>query len=258
LATSISNDVIDVLARSEFNDTGLKLPGTPGGPDALPRDLYMKTDKVLKACGLKWNRSAGRHLGDATEVVEQAILTGQYTDAKVEFQAYYTPPELAEYVVEKALIQSGMTVLEPSAGHGALVHEILSDGGMITAFEIDAAAREVLFNKFPDLLDNGCGVNFMESQIVADFDRVVMNPPFAKSQEVHHVMRAMDHVKVGGRLVSIMTPGIRTREGAYTALRNRLESDKWGYRIEDLPENSFKSSGTGVRTVLLIADRYMP
>ncbi len=75
----ISNDVSNVLANSKAESNKLYLP-----EGQLERKLYMAVDKCLKALGGKWNRSAKAHIfqKDVEFIVEEVVLTGEYTDQK--------------------------------------------------------------------------------------------------------------------------------------------------------------------------------
>lgn len=78
----ITNDVLDVLKAASTNGNALAINGQ------LDRSLYARTNKVLEACGGQWNRKAKAHLfeGDAGDALEQVVLTGEYTNRKVELQ----------------------------------------------------------------------------------------------------------------------------------------------------------------------------
>ncbi len=85
------------------------------------------------------------------------------------------------------------------------------------------------------------------------FDRVLMNPPFAKQADVRHVQHALGFLKkrrAGGLLVAIMARGVRFRTDRLATGFRTLVEDREG-RIEDLPDGSFRAAGTDVRTVLV-------
>lgn len=86
------------------------------------------------------------------------------------------------------------------------------------------------------------------------FDRIVMNPPFARSQDVTHVTKAFGHLLPGGRLVSVMAAGVTFRQDrAYREFRSLLDSVDG--TIEQNPADSFKLSGTAVNTVTVMMER---
>ncbi len=89
----------------------------------LDWSTYVAVNKVLESIGGKWNRKAKGHVFevDPGDVLEEVILTGEYSNKKQDFGFFETLPELAKKVIELADIQPRMSILEPSAGRGALV-----------------------------------------------------------------------------------------------------------------------------------------
>lgn len=246
---NISPEVLEVLNRSTITDNSLTLP-----PEQLDRDLYVKVDKVLKAAGGKWNRKAKAHLfqDDPRKVLGLAIETGKIVDPKKEFEAFYTPPRLAKLLVEEAKVGPAMTVLEPSAGEGAIALALREHWASpeIKCFEV----RPESFKKIEAAFATVCCDFLQVEPIGYAFDRVVMNPPFSNGQDVDHVMHAWKFLKPGGRLVSIMSAGVKFRnDNKYKTFRSFVE--EIGGRIVDLPEGSFKASGTNVNTVMVTMDK---
>jgi 16S rRNA G1207 methylase RsmC len=80
---------------------------------------------------------------------------------------------------------------------------------------------------------------------IGQFDAVVMNPPFENAADVRHIVHALRMVKPGGRLVAICANGPRQQ----AVLRPLVEQH--GGEWEELPADTFKAEGTGVRTALL-------
>lgn len=233
---AIPNDALAVLSAGRCDGPRFFLAAA-----ALDRKLYESTNKVLDALGGKWNRSAKAHVfgEDCEPLIEGAIESGSY--AKPSDMGWFpTPPDLARRVVELAGVSLGMLVLEPSAGEGAIVREIERADGVAFWCELDPARAgklsgvQVLIGDFLGLLPE------------PTYCRVVMNPPFAKRADIHHVLHARKFLKPGGRLVSIMSAGVAFRQDALTvAFREQCET------IEALPDESFKESGTSVRTVVV-------
>ncbi|MGX7708002.1 methyltransferase [Methylobacterium sp. Gmos1] len=250
----VSSDVLAVLDRATFAGNALSLAAL----GQLDRKLYEATNKALVAAGGKWNRKAQAHLfdGDAAEAIEPILLTGEVTSRKIEFQQFDTPEMLARQVVARADITDGMTVLEPSAGLGALARAARDCHGAVTCVEIDEkrfdALRQVAGGCLGTLV-RGDFLKAVPQHPLRQFDRVVMNPPFTRDQDIAHVRHAAQFLKPGGRLVAIMSGGItyRTR-GAAPAFREWVAS--LGGSIERLPENAFAESGTNVSTALVVVD----
>lgn len=238
----VSQDVIEVLERAETEGNALRLTGQ------IERKLYERAAKAVADAGGKWNTKAKAMLfdGDAAEAIEPILLTGEITSRKVELQAFFTPPTLAETVALAAEIKPGHMVLEPSAGHGALANAALWHGGHVTCYDIDAKHVAILSAAGFETYQ----VDFMTTNPDPVFDRVVMNPPFTRQQDVKHVMHALKFLKPGGRLVAIMSPSWLTRGDNLSANFRKL-LDCLSADTIALPEGSFKSSGTNVSTVLV-------
>lgn len=159
-----------------------------------------------------------------------------------------TPKAIVERMLAVADIKSGMTVLEPSAGSGNILDGIRAaePGAVLTCFEVSHALSGTLKRKGYDVV----GSDFMEMEAFPIFDRVLMNPPFEKGQEMEHVRHAFDMLKPNGLLVAIMSPGPFMRKDAKSVAFSEWFDNEDG-EITRLPENSFKESGTGVATVLV-------
>lgn len=240
-ARSIEPEVLAVLAEGTCEGMQFRLP-----PRQLDRKLYARTNQVLEALGGKWNTRAKAHVfGEPCEGrIESAVDTGSYTRPD-DMGWFPTPAPLAARVVEVARIEKGMRVLEPSAGEGAIAAAARNAGAQVACIELDGSRVAALMKRFGDdgRITQG---DFLQTTPAPVFDRVVMNPPFARRADVHHVNHAMKFLKPGGRLVAIMSAGVGFREDALTReFRARCES------IEALPEGSFRCSGTDVNTVLV-------
>lgn len=244
---SVSQAVMTVLSAAEIEGCRLALVGQ------LDRKLYTETNKVLEAAGGKWDRKAKAHVfdGAASDVIEPILLTGEYSLTKQDFGQFDTPPELAARVVEMAEIKPGMSVLEPSAGIGRLaIAASAACNGFVDCVEIDHKRADQLMSvpgvstivRF-DFLD-------IDPADVPEFDRVVMNPPFAKQADINHVLHAYRFLKPGGVLVAIMSAGVTFREDRKSR-EFRQFVDEHGGTIEALPPGSFKSSGTMVNACVV-------
>lgn len=242
----IDNEVLAILARSTTNCNALHLP------EQLDRKLYVKVNKVLEALGWKWNRQRKAHLvgesirADAQSQLESVILTGEVRFHPNELQQFFSPIEVVEALVDAADLLPGHSVLEPSSGEGAIAKYCAGLGARVTCFEIDpklaAKTREVGLQTIVQ--------DFLTMTPSPIFDRVIMNPPFTKRQEAAHVLHALQFLKPGGRLVSVMSAGIEFRECHwYRAVRDMVTAR--GGAIARLPQGSFSVSGTEVNTCLV-------
>lgn len=244
-ALKIKDDVLRVLDAAIISGPNVTLTGQ------LDRKLYQDVNKVLEAAGGKWSRSAKAHVfeGLAVDTLEPIILTGEYSRTKQDFGQFDTPQDLAFEIAARALIEPGHEVLEPSCGVGNLVEAVERAGGRVTGFEVDA--------KRLDAAKGRCifagGVRFSSFLTAAPepvFDRVVMNPPFAKQDDIRHVLHAAKFLKPGGHLVSVMSASVMFRDNRLTTdFRDFVEANNGS--IERLPDRAFEASGTSVNTCVV-------
>ncbi len=156
---------------------------------------------------------------------------------------FATPDPLVHQMVDRADIQPGHSVLEPSAGKGSILDAIKSRHPDASAegIEPNSELRTILEHKGHKLV----GTDFLQHQ--GQHDRILMNPPFENGQDIDHVRHAFDRLKPGGKLVSIMSEGPFFRSDKKSAeFREWLDAN--GGDHEKLPPGSFGSSGTGVNT----------
>lgn len=239
----IDDDVLVALSSASTDGNKASFP-------QLDRKLYLRLNKVLEAIGGKWSRRDKAHVfeGDASERIDEAIQTGEVlTNADLQF--FPTPPELANRLVQLAEVSEDHSVLEPSAGRGAIVKALFAAG----ASQVWAVEQHEPFRReLAELVELLPETDFMQVQDTM-FDRIIMNPPFSKRRDGWHVLRAWDLLAPGGRLVSVMSAGVKFREDApYPAIRALAE--RCG-SIEELPDDSFASSGTRVRTAVLVLNK---
>lgn len=250
----IEQSTLDVLGNARIEDNKLFLVGQ------LARHDYMSVNKVLEAAGGKWNRKEKAHIFeediDVSNIINEIIETGEVISAKSEFGFFETPEEVVEYILsEFAMIKSGMSVLEPSAGRGAIAFVCAKMGAVVDCCELLPKNADHLKNMKVltggRLVRNVWCSNFLEEKPRVVYDRVVMNPPFAKQQDIHHVLHAYKFVKPGGILVSIMAAGVNFRSNKLTKDFREFVDGKGG-SINPLPEGCFKESGTMVRSVVAV------
>lgn len=240
---NVDNEVLAVLSRAATDGQALTLVGQ------LDRNLYTRTNKVLEAAGGKWSKKAKAHLFDmgAAEAMEQIILTGQVTVPQ-DFGYFPTPPDVVGRLMEIAQIEAGMLALEPSAGRGNIVDALERAGAKVDAIEL-------LGKNVEALIKQGAAVCVTEGDFLTMapdpvYDRVVMNPPFAKQDDIRHVLHALKFLKPGGLLVTVMASAVTFRDNKLTQDFRDLVRARGG-DIEAVEEGAFKSSGTMVRTVIV-------
>ena len=243
---SISPEVEAVLRASSINQNRLTLPGT------LDRKVYVSTNKVLELLGGKWNRKEKAHVfeDDPGFRIQEALEAGELVDPVKFYQFYPTPSDVAVQLVHLAGIASDHRVLEPSAGNGSIV-KAMPFGLVVDACEIQDELREGIAP-----LCNVVGTDFLAYEPGPVYDRIVANPPFTKGQSVKHANHMLDCLKPGGRIVTILDAGVKFRQDRATIeFRNRVARECGGVRWIDLDSGAFKSSGTMVNTVVMVASK---
>lgn len=255
----VTEQVADILRRSKIEGNRLTLP------EQLARPDYVAVMKVIDAAGGKWNKGQKCHIfpDDPSETFSEALGSGQIADRsektiRTEKQAFYTPAAVADKLVEWACIEPGQWVLEPSAGLGALVVPAAKAGGIVTCIEQCAdSAKAIGRIKLPGI-DNpgikevfiGDFLTFKPGPRLREFDRVLMNPPFTKGQDVDHVTHAFKFLRTGGWLLAIMSKSFDGHSGKkYAAFRELLAAN--GEVLERLTDGEFKESGTSIDTVIV-------
>jgi 16S rRNA G1207 methylase RsmC len=155
-----------------------------------------------------------------------------------------------------AEIEPGQCVLEPSAGTGNLCRAVIeSVDTEVLAYEINSALCSQLSRTFPSYKVKAVCSDFLQvSDFMGAYPRIVMNPPFADSQDIAHVRHAYKFLAPGGRLVAIMGEGAFYRQDrAASGFREWLE--EIGGTSEKLPAGSFETSGTGVNARLVVIEK---
>lgn len=237
----VKNEVINILEQCTVENDTVYLPNIQ-----LERKLYQDTNKVLESIGGKWNRKAKGHVfdEDPTDSLEEILLTSEYSDQKKEFQFFPTPENLAWQLVEFAEVKPDDVLLEPSAGQGAIVDEFPKENTAII-FELNDKNVQVLREKGYEVVKT----DFLtENGFVVD--KIIMNPPFSRQQDISHILHAYSLLGEGGILVSIVSESPFFRDNKKSMeFRQFLEDND--AEIIKLPEGSFKESGTMVNTRII-------
>lgn len=241
----ISEKTLNILARCRTEGNILYLP-----EEQLDRATYNDVNKVLVALGGKWNRKEKGHVFDydPEEALETAIMTGEIVDKKKLFQFFETPENIAKELCNMAEITKDSNVLEPSVGKGRIADAAYEcHPNKLVGLDINTELERYLKDKpYQTLL----GIDFLEYETEEKFNRIVMNPPFTKHQDIKHFMKAYEILAECGILVSIMSIAPFFREDKISKdFRNFLEEHD--AVIANLPEGAFKESGTMVRTCVV-------
>jgi hypothetical protein len=174
-----------------------------------------------------------------------------------------TPKHLIDKMMDYANIfqRRGMKVLEPSAGIGHIADEVKACNydHEIHAVEIRPALCNILELKgyetiaCDDILNSH---RFIEDQ---KYDRIIMNPPFEKNQDIIHIKHCFDNLLAdNGILVSVASIGVmhNSNRNIFTEFQEFV-LENGCFDAND--EGSFKGVGTfnstGVGTCLVILNK---
>ena len=218
----------------------------------LDRAVYAKVAKALEGIGGKWK--GAKTMGfvfphDPTEMLEE-ISGGKKINLKKEFQFFATPDALCDKLVSLADVNEKHSILEPSAGDGAIIKAInrVLPTKIVDCFELMGVNRMAL-----EKLDtaNLIGTDFLEAKVDRKYDRIIANPPFSKNQDIDHLYKMYNCLKEGGRVVCVTSThwklSSNKKETDFrTWLDNTVDAS-----IEDVDAGTFKGSGTMVPTVII-------
>ena len=164
-----------------------------------------------------------------------------------------TPEPLGYKMMEWANMGEGDTVMEPSAGHGAIAR-YAPKGNQMVAIE----PSQSLFAKL-QLKAGGLGRKFVNTifenyDISNKHDVVVMNPPFgtAGATAIAHLGKAFKHLEEGGRVVALIPRGSTDKK-----FEKWINGEKTAVmRAEvELPDIVFKQAGTNVVCRVVVVDK---
>jgi len=164
-------------------------------------------------------------------------------------QAFYTPDSVVKLMLDTAAgFWTGARVLEPSAGDGRIVHELLTRGASVDACELDDAMRE----RCRGLGANIVGSDFLEYTPAEPYDFIVMNPPFQKGQAKRHIEHAYSMLSDRNSELVAIAPSSMADDFAYRT----VDLPKCNYAVyERLAKDAFKESGAAVETLLVTIQR---
>ncbi len=233
----------EILQQSKVSGNVVLLPQI-----TLERKQYCEVAKALELIGGKWNRKAQGFVfpSDPTALLKQ-IGNGEKRNLKKEYQFFETPPQLADELVSLSDILMEHTILEPSAGRGAIIkaiNNVLPDK-IVDCYELMEINHTFLAGiSTANLL----GADFLKS--TGQYDRIIANPPFAKNQDIQHIQAMYEHLKVGGRLVSLASRHWQiSNNRKETQFREWLKKTK--ATIFEVPENTFDDTSIGTVIIMI-------
>ena len=251
------------LTRADISGLFAEETGVQGWGSAWTIDDY---NNAVEIGALLWLRESSR-IDLATSVHEaearfdwlEAALPPRHvrSEGQVELQQFSTPPMLAWLMAKAAAVSAHDTLLEPSAGNGALALWGSVQNASLLINEIDPARRDGLAHVFPSATFTA-----HDGELIADLHRgpvpavVLINPPFARSQErgkdgetaQRHLRSAIRAAANGARIVAIMPDGFDASAFAKAQGEASLLLD---VRLQQV----FRRTGTGIAVRLVKFDK---
>lgn len=241
-----------IIAQATITGNILRLP-----PVQLDRKEYLKVAAALELIGGKWK--GGKTLGfvfpsDPTPLVEKLLTGDKIVSAKKEFQYFPTPDEEADRLVMLAAPLPGESILEPSAGQGAIVRAVHrwfskhfpnEPQPEVSCFEAMPLNKEVLLQTVDNIIFEGA--DFLECDTRHKWNVIIANPPFTKNQDIDHIRKMYEHLAPGGRLVTLASPhwefSTNQKETEF-----RIFLDDVCALVKPVPKGTFRESGTEIET----------
>ncbi len=230
------------------------------GFDDRPPEYRHRDAKRLEVAGI-----TSRNFDEAAKAVAGMGTKREKTPAEVtrelergligrKIEGFFpTPRPVVDRMLSEADVRPGMKVLEPSAGKGDIADAARDKGADVTAVELHPELRSILDAKGHEV----GGFDFLSYRAgLGQYDRVVMNPPFERGQDIEHVRHAFEMLKPGGRLVSLMGEGSFFKQDA-----NSVHFRDWLDNVHGTSEkldpgsftgkDSFRQTGVAARMVVV-------
>jgi predicted RNA methylase len=246
----LSSEAKDVLKNAVINSENNTLTLLEG---QLNRKLYLEVNAFLEALGGKWNRKLKCHVypnGDWIPVFTSSVREGEieYVDLKKDLEFFETPPELAQEMVDLAGVDKDSRILEPSIGMGGIA-KFCPNRNNVVGLDIHQPFVDAMLKKEYNVYN----VDFLTQSPLelGLFDAVLMNPPFSNGQDIRHCTHALEFLKPKGCVVALTSKSWGFRKGKLWDDFRKLD-EKYCVYIRDIPERTFKASGTNVATTLLV------
>jgi predicted RNA methylase len=207
---------------------------------------------VLIKAGGKYNKNGFIFEEPAIDVYDR-IIGGENYNLKKKYQFYDTKPDTADYIVSMAHIKKEHTILEPSAGRGALIFAInrIFPDKLVYCYEMMP-----INIKYLGKIHTACflGENFLNDR-AHTYDRIIANPPFSNNQDIDHLKKMYNRLNLGGKVVSVTSTHWQHSTGKKeTEFRDWLGSKD--YKVIYLPKDAFKGNGANVETRLIIINKH--
>ena len=242
-ARGLKQAFIDAYENADLYEPGFEGEGL-GGKAA---------DRAAAAALTPWDMAKSYYFGTKKQGAGRAARGREGNDY------FATPEPVGLKMVEWADIRGGESVLEPSAGHGAIARWF-PDNSTVRVIEDSAElASRVALHVDGDVVHG----RFEDHNIVNKYDAIVMNPPYGLGGAVAipHLAKAADHLRDGGRVVALIPTGPAADKKfdnwfyGQDKNGNSLHPDLHLVGDVKMPGVTFERAGTAVATRVVIIEK---
>lgn len=228
---------------SAYEEADSYLPGFEGeGTGGKERDA------AFTSALTPWDTAKSYYFGT------KKYKSGRGARGREHSEFFATPEPVGMKMVQWADIRAGESVLEPSAGLGAIARWFPENArNRAIEFSNDLSSRLALH--FEGDLMTG---DFMDHNIVNKYDAIVMNPPFGQGgkQAAEHVAKALIHLRDNGRVVALIPTGpAADKQFDKLLYDNKETADIFIVADIKLPSVTFERAGTSVSTRILVLEK---
>lgn len=240
-------NVEEILKHCTLENNILKLPQVQ-----FNKKSYAEAKKWIEEAGGSWQggKIQGFTFPFNPERVFSMLKEGKRCNLQQDYQFFETPADVADWLVMLAGgIYEDDTVLEPSAGRGALVKAIHRACPSVTVecYELMPENREFLHTlSNVILLDE----DFTKDS-VGSYTKIIANPPFSGNQDIEHVRLMYDRLEEGGTLAAITS-----QHWKFASEKECIDFRNWLKEVHgevfEISAGEFKESGTSISTMAVV------
>ena len=237
-----------ILSECTLEDNILRLPQVQ-----FNKKVYLEVKNRILEAGGEWNTQQNGFTFDFNaQRVFDILKSGKRCNLKQEFQYFATPDEIADIAVSKfSSLREGCTILEPSAGRGALVKAVRRrcPNAVVDCYELMPENIEHL-----EKVEGARIIGKDFCQCHGKYDRIIANPPFSNNQDIDHLYMMYERLNVGGELSCIVSQLWKLKKKKKCShFRQWLEMNE--AQVTDFDNGEFKESGTIIATSLVYVVR---
>ena len=240
-------NVEEILKHCTLENNILKLPQVQ-----FNKKSYAEAKKWIEEAGGSWQggKVQGFTFPFNPERIFSILKEGKRCNLQQDYQFFETPADVADWLVMLAGgINEDDTVMEPSAGRGALIKAIhrACPSVIVECYELMPENREFLHSlSNVMLLDE----DFTKDS-VGNYTKIIANPPFSGNQDIDHVKLMYERLEQGGTLAAITSQHWKLSSEKKCDLFRKWLEEVHG-EIFEIAAGEFKESGTTVSTMAVV------